>query len=158
MERIPMTPEGYEQIRKRLEHLKNVELPRVERSLGAAREMGDLAENAEFDVAREELWRLERQIAELEHRISCAEVIDSSRRASPEAVTLGALVRVEETGSGRQEEFLLVGEGEVRRDVETVSVASPLGRALIGRREGETVEVAAPRGRLRYRVLGFRYG
>jgi len=85
-------------------------------------------------------------------------VIDSSRRASPEAVTLGALVRVEETGSGRQEEFLLVGEGEVRRDVETVSVASPLGRALIGRREGETVEVAAPRGRLRYRVLGFRYG
>lgn len=158
MDRIPMTPEGFEQIRKRLEHLKNVELPRVERSLGAAREMGDLAENAEFDAARQELWSLERQIADLERRVACADVIDPSRLVSQEVVALGALVRVEEVGTGRQEEFLLVGEGEVRRDVDTVSVASPLGRVLVGRKAGETVEVEAPRGRLRYQILGYRYG
>lgn len=158
MDRVPMTRDGYEQACRKLANLKNVELPRVQRALGAALEMGDLAENAEFDAAREELWRLERQIAELEQRLARAEVIDPTQRGSEGCVTLGAFVTVEAEGDGGREEFLLVGEGEVRSEVDTVSVASPLGRALVGRRVGETVEVEAPAGRLRYRILGFRYG
>lgn len=157
MERIPMTPEGYEQVQKKLHHLKHVELPRVEKALGAAREMGDLSENAEYDTAREELWNLERQIAELETRVATADVIDSTRLRQ-DSVAIGAFLKVEDADSGRKEEFLLVGEGEVRRDMDTVSVTSPLGQAFIGKKAGETVEVEAPRGRLRYRILEFRYG
>jgi len=157
MERIPMTPEGYEQARRKLHHLKDVELPRVEKALGAAREMGDLAENAEFDVAREELWNLERQIAELESKVSLADVIDSSK-LKQDSVAIGAFLKVEDAGTGRKEEFLLVGEGEVRRDIDTVSVASPLGQAFLGKKVGDIVEVEAPRGKLRYRILEFRYG
>jgi len=157
MERIPMTPEGYAQVQKKLHHLKDVELPRVEKALGAAREMGDLSENAEYDTAREELWNLERQIAELETRVATADVIDSTRLRQ-DSVAIGAFLKVEDADSGRKEEFLLVGEGEVRRDVDTVSVTSPLGQAFIGKKAGETVEVEAPRGRLRYRILEFRYG
>lgn len=157
MERVPMTPAGFEQARQKLDYLKNVELPRVEKALGAAREMGDLSENAEFDVAREMMWNLERQIAELEDKVSRAEVIDSSGLRQ-DSVAIGALLKVEDLDASRQEEFLLVGEGEVRRDVDTVSVTSPLGQAFLGKKAGEVVEVEAPRGRLRYRIVEFRYG
>jgi transcription elongation factor GreA len=157
MERIPMTPAGFDQARKKLDYLKNVELPRVEKALGAAREMGDLSENAEFDVAREMMWNLEQQIAELEDKIARAEVIDTAN-LKQDSVAIGALLKVEEMDARRKEEFLLVGEGEVRRDVDTVSVTSPLGQAFIGKKAGEVVEVEAPRGRIRYRILEFRYG
>ena len=157
MERIPLTPEGFEQAQKKLDHLKNVELPRVEKALGAAREMGDLSENAEFDVAREMLWNLERQIAELEDKVSRAEVIDTAN-LKQDSVAIGAFLKVEDVDARRKEEFLLVGEGEVRRNVDTVSVISPLGQAFLGKKAGEIVEVEAPRGKVRYRILEFRYG
>ncbi len=156
MERIPMTPDGYEQAVRKLRRLKDVELPRVEKALGAAREMGDLAENAEFDAAREELWNLERQIAELERRISLADVIDPSR-SRQDGVAIGALVRLEDAATGLVEDILLVGEGEIRSGVDTVSVASPLGRALLGKKSGQTVEVDAPGGKLRYKIVDYRY-
>jgi transcription elongation factor GreA len=157
MERVPMTPAGFEQARQKLDHLKNVELPRVEKALGAAREMGDLSENAEFDVAREMMWNLERQIAELEDKVSRAEVIDTAALRQ-DSVAIGALLKVEDLDARRREEFLLVGEGEVRRDVDTVSVTSPLGQAFLGKKAGEVAEVEAPRGRIRYRIIEFRYG
>ncbi len=153
-----MTPEGFEQAQRKLSHLKNVELPRVEKALGAAREMGDLSENAEFDVAREELWNLEQQISELENKVALADVIDPSRLLKQDSVAIGAFLKVEDVDSRKEEEFLLVGEGEVRRDVDTVSVTSPLGQAFIGKKTGDTVEVEAPRGKLRFRILEFRYG
>jgi transcription elongation factor GreA len=152
-----MTPEGYEQARQRLDKLKNVEMPRVQKALGDAREMGDLSENAEFDAARQELWNLEQQIAELEDKVARAEVFDPSR-VSKDAVAIGAFLKVEDLDARRKEEFLLVGEGETRRGVDTVSVTSPLGQAFLGKKTGETVEVEVPRGRLRYRILDFRYG
>ncbi len=156
MERIPMTRQGYEQARKRLEHLKNVEMPRVEKALGDAREMGDLSENAEFDTARSELWTLEQQIAELEDKVARADVIDSTV-LTQDTVAIGATLEVEDLDARRREEIVLVGEGEVRPGVDTVSVTSPLGQGFIGRKVGDVVEVQVPRGLLRYRILSFRY-
>jgi transcription elongation factor GreA len=157
MDRIPMTREGYEQIRRKLDHLKNVELPRLQKALGEARELGDLSENSEFDAARSEMWNVDQQIAELEQKLALADVIDPSA-LKLDAIAIGAFVRAEDLETRRKEEFLLVGEGEVRNDVDTVSVASPLGQAFLGKKVGDVAEVQAPRGRLRYRVLEFRYG
>ncbi|MFN3486386.1 MAG: transcription elongation factor GreA [Planctomycetota bacterium] len=157
MNRIPMTREGYEQILRQLDHLKNVELPRLQRALGEARELGDLSENAEFDAARTELWNVDQRIAELEQKVALAEVIDPAS-VKLDVIAIGAFVQAEDLDTRRREEFLLVGEGEVRRDVDTVSVASPLGQAFLGKKVGDVAEVQAPRGLLRFRILEFRYG
>jgi transcription elongation factor GreA len=157
MDRIPMTPEGYEQASKRLSHLKNVEMPRVQKALGDAREMGDLSENAEFDAARNEMWSLDQMIADLETKLSLAEIFDP-KTMKLDTVAIGAYVKLEEVDRRAKDEFLLVGEGESRDGMDTVSVMSPLGSALIGKKAGEIAEVQAPRGKVRYKIVSFKYG
>ena len=157
MDRVPMTREGFEQARKRLEHLKYVEMPRVQKALGDAREMGDLSENAEFDAAREEMWKLDTMISELETKVSLAEIFDP-KKMNLDTVAIGATVKVEDIDRRGKDEFMLVGEGEIREGVDTVSVTSPLGSALIGKKVGETTEVQAPRGLVRYKITSIKYG
>ncbi|MBI3857182.1 MAG: transcription elongation factor GreA [Planctomycetes bacterium] len=157
MDRIPMTPEGFEQAKKKLDHLKNVEMPRVQKALGEAREMGDLSENAEFDAAREEMWKLDTMIGELETKISLAEIFDP-KKMQMDTVAIGATVKVEDVDRRAKDEFMLVGEGEIREGVDTVSVTSPLGSALIGKKVGELAEVQAPRGKVRYKIVSLKYG
>ena len=157
MSRIPMTPEGYEQKRKKLDHMKNVELPRVQKALQEAREMGDLSENAEFDAAREQLWNLDQMINDLESQVSMAEIIDP-KNFKMDTIAIGAKVKIEDLANRRKDEFLLVGEGETREDVDTVSVSSPLGQALIGKKVGEVAEFQAPRGLTRYKIVSFGFG
>ena len=152
-----MTPQGFEQMKKRLDHMKNVEMPRVQKALGEAREMGDLSENAEYDAARNELWNLDTMIAELETKISLAEIIDP-KTLKLDTVAIGAHVKVEEVDKRGKDEFMLVGEGEGREGVDTVSVTSPLGSALIGKSVGEIAEVQAPRGKIRYKITSIKYG
>ncbi len=152
-----MTPEGYEQKRKKLEHMKNVEMPRVQKALQEAREMGDLSENAEFDAAREQLWNLDQMINDLEAQVSMAEIIDP-KSFKMDTVAIGAKVKVEDVANKRKDEFMLVGEGETREDVDTVSVMSPLGQALIGKKVGEIAEFQAPRGLTRYKIIAFGFG
>src|ERR1700674_747675 len=123
MDRIPMTPQGFEQMRKRLDHMKNVEMPRVQKALGDAREMGDLSENAEFDAARNEMWNLDQMIADLETKISLAEIFDP-KKMNLDTVAIGAYVKLEEVDRRAKDEFLLVGEGESRDGMDTVSVTS----------------------------------
>ena len=156
MDRVPMTQQGFEQVKKKLDHLKYVEMPRVQKSLADAREMGDLSENAEFDAARNELWTLDQMIADLETKVSLAEVIDASK-LNLDTVAIGAFVKVEDVDRKGKDEFLLVGEGEVREGVDTVSVTSPLGQALIGKKKGEIAEFQAPRGKIRYTIVSFNY-
>ena len=156
MSRIPMTPEGYEQAKKQLDHLKYVEMPRVQKALQEAREMGDLSENAEFDAARTELWNLDQRIADMESKVSLAEVIDA-KSLKLDTIAIGAFVKIEDLKTHRSDEFLLVGEGESREKVDTVSVTSPLGAALIGRKVGEKTEVQAPRGLVQYKIVSFKF-
>ena len=157
MDRVPMTPEGFEQAKKKLDHLKNVEMPRVQKALGDASEMGDLTENAEFDAAREEMWKLDTMISELETKVSLAEIFDPTKMKL-DTVAIGATVKVEDVDRRGKDEFMLVGEGELREGVDTVSVTSPLGQALIGKKVGEVAEVQAPRGQMRYKITSIKYG
>ena len=152
-----MTPEGYEQAKKRLDFFKNTEMPRIQKALGDAREMGDLSENAEYDAAREEMWKLDQAIADLETKCSLAEIFDP-KTMKLDTVAIGAYVKLEEVDRRGKDEFLLVGEGESREKMETVSVMSPLGSALIGKKVGEIAEVQAPRGKVRYKIVSFKYG
>lgn len=156
MERVPMTPEGYEQLKAKLDRLKNVEIPRLQKALGDARELGDLSENSEFETARTELWNTESMIAELEDRVGRAEILDVKKVPS-DTIAIGAIVKVHEDGARKPEEILLVGEGEQRKGYDCVSVSSPLGQSFIGKKVGETAEVKAPRGLLRFKILEFRY-
>lgn len=156
MDRAPMTQQGYDQLSEQLTKLKNEDRPRVEKALGEAREHGDLSENSEYDAAREELWRIDRRIAELEDRLARAQVVDLSK-VSRDEVAIGAIVKVEDIDKKFKDQFMIVGEGETRDGIDTVSVASPLGSALIGKKIGEVAEFQAPRGRLRYKVLEIRY-
>ncbi len=151
-----MTPEGYEQAKKQLDHLKYVEMPRVQKALQEAREMGDLSENAEFDAARTELWNLDQRIADMESKVSLAEVIDA-KSLKLDTIAIGAFVKIEDLKTRRSDEFLLVGEGESREKVDTVSVTSPLGAALIGKKVGEKTEVQAPRGLVQYKIVSFKF-
>jgi transcription elongation factor GreA len=75
-----------------------------------------------------------------------------------DTVAIGAYVKLEEVERRGKDEFLLVGEGESRDGMDTVSVTSPLGSALIGKKAGEIAEVQAPRGRVRYKIVSFKYG
>ena len=152
-----MTPEGYEQAKKKLDWIKNIEMPRVQKALGDAREMGDLSENAEYDAARNEMWTLDQAIADLETKLSLAEIFDP-KTMKLDTVAIGAYVKLEEVDRRGKDEFLLVGEGEFREKMDTVSVTSPLGSALIGKKVGEIAEVQAPRGKVRYKIVSFKYG
>src|ERR1051325_2822778 len=107
MDRVPMTPEGFEQAKKKLDHLKNVEMPRVQKALGDAREMGDLSENAEFDAARNEMWNLDTMISELETKISLADIIDP-KNLKLDTVAIGAYVKLEDVDRRGKDEFMLV--------------------------------------------------
>ena len=155
MELVPMTQKGYDQMRAKLDKLKNVEMPRLEKALGDAREMGDLSENSEFETARHEIWITEQQIAELEDKVARAQIVAASEIVK-DKVGIGALVKVEDLDKKYKDEFLIVGEGETRKDVDCVSSTSPLGQAILGKKIGEVAEVEAPRGRIRYKVLGIK--
>lgn len=149
-DRVPMTQRGYDQAREKLNRLKNEELPRLEKALGDAREMGDISENSEFETARHEIGILETQIADLTDKLARAEIIEPSKG---DVAALGARVKVTDLDTKRGDEFMLVGEGETRDDVDCVSVASPLGQAVLGLKVGDVAEFAAPRGRIRYKVV-----
>jgi transcription elongation factor GreA len=153
-DRIPMTRRGFEQAKEKLDRLKNHELPRLEKALGDAREMGDISENSEYETARHEIGITETQIAELTDKIARAEIIEASNATE---ITIGALVKVTDLDSKRPDEFMIVGEGETRTDIDTVSVSSPLGLALLGKKGGDVAEVEAPRGRIRYKIVSFKY-
>src|SRR5262245_50732465 len=95
MDLVPMTQKGYDQMKEKLDRLKNVEMPRLEKALGDAREMGDLSENSEFETARHEIWITEQQIAELQDKVARAQIV-SAGEMSASQVGIGALVKVED--------------------------------------------------------------
>ncbi len=156
MERIPMTKEGQRQLEAKLKELKEEKLPRIQKAIGLALEHGDVSENSELDAAREEAARTESMIAELESRFARAEVIEEGQ-VPKDSIAFGAHVTLEDLKRGDTIEYLLVGEGETRDDIDTISVSAPLGQALIGHKAGEEIEFQGPRGVLRYKVVSFRY-
>ncbi|MCH7542474.1 MAG: transcription elongation factor GreA [Proteobacteria bacterium] len=156
MDKIPMTSGGYERLVDELKHLKTVKRPQVIRAIAEAREHGDLSENAEYHAARDRQGFIEGRLAELEDKLSRAEVIDvSSLKGS--VVRFGATVRIIDEDTDEKTTYQIVGADEADIDSGLLSVISPLGRALIGKKKGDEAEVSTPGGHRFYEIVSVRY-
>lgn len=156
MDKIPMTADGFARLEDELKRLKTVERPAVARALEEARAHGDLSENAEYHAAKERQAFIESRMAELESKISRAQVIDTTN-LSGGTIKFGATVTVQAEDEKDKMKFQIVGEDEADVKSKRLSVKSPLARALIGKKAGDEVEVATPGGGKLYEVLKVEY-
>ena len=156
MEKIPMTAGGFVRLEEELKRLRTVERPAVSRALEEARAHGDLSENAEYHAAKERQAFIESRMAELETKISRAQVIDTTT-LSGGTIKFGAMVTVQAEDEKDKMKFQIVGEDEADVKSKRLSVKSPLARALIGKKAGDEVEVATPSGGKLYEVIKVEY-
>jgi transcription elongation factor GreA len=144
VDKMPMLAEGYERLQKEVRHLKMIERPSIIDAIEEARGHGDLSENAEYHAAKERQGQVEAQIADIEDRLSRAQVIDPTT-LSGDKVVFGATVHLLDEND-KPVKYQIVGETEADAKVGRISYNSPLGRALIGRNVGDEVEFSAPSG------------
>ncbi|HWU48650.1 MAG: transcription elongation factor GreA [Asticcacaulis sp.] len=152
MEKVPMTVAGYQVLDDELKRLKSVERPSVIAAIAEARSHGDLSENAEYHAAKERQGWIEGQIAEIEDKISRAQVIDVSK-LSGNQIKFGATVTVVDEDTEEEGRYQVVGEHEADVKSGKISLSSPLSRAMIGKEVGDVVEVQTPGGVKAYEIL-----
>ena len=157
MMKVPMTVAGAERLKAELQRLKSVERPAIIQAIAEARSHGDLSENADYDAAKERQGFVEGRIAEIEHKLAGAQVIDPAEVDGDGRVVFGATVEIEDLDSGDVRRWQIVGEDEADLKPGKISITSPIARALIGRSEGDTVEVQAPGGVRGYEILAVAY-
>src|SRR5262245_12168807 len=151
-ERIPMSREGYEKLKADLDRMQNQEMVEVAKRIAAARELGDLSENAEYHAAREDQGMLQARIDQLKTKLSRAYFIDRNSLSS-DAVVFGARVRVKDLDLEEEETFELVGPGDEDYNNNKILTSSPIGQGLLGKKCGEVAEIQVPMGKLRFEVL-----
>ena len=151
MDRIPMSREGYEKLRAELARMESVEMIALAKRIAAARDLGDLSENAEYHAAREDQGMLVARINDLKTRLAYAFLVDPNTMKSDE-VAFGARVRVIDIELEEEESFHLVGPGDEDYDKNKILVSSPIGQALLGKKVGDHVEVLVPVGKIRFRI------
>ena len=145
MKDVILTPEGYENLKRELDVLRTEGRRDVAERIRVAREFGEIAENAEYDDAKNEQAMLEHKIAQLEERLLNARVIDTSD-VDTSVVSIGSVVRLRDVDAKETTEYHIVGTAEANPADRKLSNESPVGRAILGRKKGETVEVTTPRG------------
>lgn len=152
MDKIPITPEGYETLKKELTHLMSVERPNVIKAIEEARSHGDLSENAEFEAAKERQAFIEGRVNELNYKLGNAQIINPDTLPKDRAV-FASRVLLANTDTGEDVEYQLVGPDESDIKEGRISVASPLGKAIIGRRPGDEIVLQAPGGKRVYELV-----
>ena len=152
MKDVILTPEGYEKLKQEIEFLSTDKRREVADRIRTAREFGDIAENAEYDDAKNEQALLEHRIATLEDRLRAARVI-SKKDIAKDVVSIGSKVRLRDVSAKETIEYHIVGSAEANPSENKLSNESPVGKAIIGKKKGETVEVAAPRGKMKFKSL-----
>ncbi len=140
MDKVPMTASGHQAMLDEIKHLKAVERPRIIKAITEARAHGDLSENAEYHAAKDQQGWVEARVAELEDKVSRAEVIDVTK-LSGDTVKFGAFVTLVDEDSEEQSVYQIVGEFEADVKKGKISVTSPIARAIIGKKKGDSVEV-----------------
>ena len=140
-----ITPEGLEKLKEEIERLSTVKRREVAERIKEAREFGDIAENSEYDDAKNEQAMLEQRIAQMEERVRRAIVVDKDQLDTG-IVSVGVKVHVKDQKTGDSRKFQLVGSAEANPSEEKLSHESPIGKALMGRKRGEIVTVEVPRG------------
>ncbi len=152
-----MTVEGAQRLKVELHRLKTVDRPAVIQAIAEARSHGDLSENADYDAAKERQGFIEGRIAEVEAKLAAAQVIDPATLDPDGRIVFGATVDLEDTQSGDQVTYQIVGDDEADIKDGKISVSSPIARALIGKSDGDTADVQAPGGVRSYDIVGVRY-
>jgi transcription elongation factor GreA len=155
LKEVILTREGFEKLKQEIDLLSTERRREVADRIRVAREFGDIAENAEYDDAKNEQAMLEHKIAQLEDRLSNARVIHK-RDVDLSVVSIGAKVRLRDVDAKETVEYTIVGSAEANPAELKLSNESPVGKAIIGKKKGETVEVSAPRGSLKYKILDIK--
>jgi len=151
--RRPISVEGHRKLREEMDRMIRVERPSVIREIEVALGHGDLSENAEYTYAKEKQALIETRIRDLQQRLSTCEVIDITTRPKTDKVVFGSTVNLEDLETGETKSYRLLGQDEADISQGSLSVSSPLGRALIGRQVEDLVEVKTPSGIREYEIL-----
>ena len=157
MKKTPMTISGAEQMKVELHRLKTVERPRIIQAIAEARSHGDLSENAEYHAAKEQQGFVEGRIADLDMKLSTAQIIDPRTVNANERVVFGATLNLRDAEAGQEVIYQIVGDYEADIAQGKISISSPIARALIGKELGDMVEVQVPGGVRSYEILEIRY-
>ncbi|MCX7661211.1 MAG: transcription elongation factor GreA [Candidatus Omnitrophica bacterium] len=152
MGEIYLTKEGYKKLLEELNYLKTVKRREISKAIEEARAHGDISENAEYESAKEAQALNEKRIAELEAKLSQAQIIEDENLPKDQVV-IGSTVKLKNLDTEEEIEYTLVSELEADFEQRKISVNSPVGRKLLGHKEGEIVEVQVPVGILRYKIL-----
>ena len=155
MKEVILTAEGFEKLKDEIQYLSNDRRREVAERIRVAREFGDIAENAEYDTAKNEQAHLEARIALLEDRLAHSRVVTKKEIKSGE-VSIGTKVRLRDVGANKTVEYHIVGSAEADPAENKLSNESPVGKAIMGRKKGDTVEVAAPRGKLKFKIMDIK--
>lgn len=155
MEQIPITQEGYDTLKKELERLKRVERPGNIKAIEEARAHGDLSENAEFHAAKERQSFIVGRIEELEYKLAAADIIDTEKLPTDRAI-FGSRVLLENVDTGESSEYQLVGPDESDAKKGRISVASPLGKAIVGKKVFDELTLQVPNGKRCYEIVEIR--
>jgi transcription elongation factor GreA len=153
LKEVILTPEGFDKLQQEIDYLRGEKRREVAERIRVAREFGDIAENAEYDDAKNEQAMLEHKIAQLEERLLSARVI-TRKEISKDAVSIGSKVRLRDMQANKTFEYKIVGSAEANPAESKLSNESPVGKAIIGHKKGDVVVVAAPRGSLKFKILG----
>ena len=152
---IILTPEGHEKLKEEIEHLSTIKRREVAERIKQAREFGDIAENSEYDDAKNEQAMLEHRIATLEDRLKSSRVVN--RKEIPTGVVaVGTKVKLRDVDAKETIEYQIVGSAEANPAEHKLSNESPVGKAIIGKKKGETVDVSAPRGSLKFKIMDIK--
>ena len=157
MSTIPLTEVGAEKLRVELHEMKTVQRPAVIAAIAEARSHGDLSENAEYDAAKEKQGFIEGRIADLENKLSNAQVINPAQLDADGACVFGATIDLEDITNDTTVTYQIVGDDEADIKQGKISVSSPISRALIGKYQGDIAEVMAPGGTREYEILNVKY-
>jgi len=152
LERVPITKEGYQALKKELDYLKRVERPRNIKSIEEARAHGDITENAEFEAAKDRQAFIEGRLNELAYKLSRADIIDPQKLPKDRAL-FASSVMLENTDTGENVKYQLVGPDEANIEEGRISVSSPLGKAVIGKKPGDEISLEAPGGKRYYELV-----
>jgi transcription elongation factor GreA len=155
LKEVILTPDGFKKLQEEIEFLSTDKRRDIANRIREAREFGDIAENAEYDSAKNEQAHLEARIALLEERLKSARVVTKKEIKSGE-VGVGTKVRLRDVKANKTVEYHIVGSAEANPAENKLSNESPVGKAIMGRKKGETVEVAAPRGKLKFKIMDIK--
>ena len=156
-DKVPMTKEGAEMLKRELETLKKEERPAIIAAISEARAHGDLKENAEYHAAKEKQSFIEGRILDIEGKLSHAHVIDVANLSKSDRVVFGVTVHLVNLDTDEEVKYQIVGEDEADLKYGKISVTSPIARALIGKTVGEEVDVQTPKGAVPYEVSEVEY-